>query len=205
MLIGSGLSAPAQAAYTVTLVEQGTSVVASGSGSFDTTDLVSLSHAILSGPPAFISPLFGQIVTGPTSLGFQSIDIYSGASGPGDFGLGATTNASSGNGDLVEINQRSGVGNDILDVPAGYVSGSALSDTSTYDNKTFSSLGVRPGTYEWTWGSGTHADSFTLQIGAAAVPAPPIGRGLPVLLAVGGLLFGAKLLERGKRRRLQFG
>jgi hypothetical protein len=38
-----------------------------------------------------------------------------------------------------------------------------------------------------------------------AVPAPLIGRGLPVLLAVGGLLFGAKLLERGKRRRLQFG
>jgi hypothetical protein len=37
------------------------------------------------------------------------------------------------------------------------------------------------------------------------VPAPSIGRGLPVLLAVGGLLFGAKLLERGRRRSLQFG
>jgi hypothetical protein len=37
------------------------------------------------------------------------------------------------------------------------------------------------------------------------VPAPSIGRGLPVLLAVGGLLLGARLLERGKRRRLQFG
>jgi hypothetical protein len=33
------------------------------------------------------------------------------------------------------------------------------------------------------------------------VPAPLIGRGLPVLLAVGGLLFGAKLLERSKMRR----
>jgi hypothetical protein len=33
------------------------------------------------------------------------------------------------------------------------------------------------------------------------VPAPLIGHGLPVLLAVGGILFGAKLLERGKRRR----
>jgi hypothetical protein len=34
-----------------------------------------------------------------------------------------------------------------------------------------------------------------------AVPAPLIGRGLPVLIAVGGILFGAKLLERGKKPR----
>jgi hypothetical protein len=46
------------------------------------------------------------------------------------------------------------------------------------------------------WGAN---QNFTLEIGA--VPAPLIGRGLPVLLAVGGLLFGAKLLERGKRHR----
>jgi hypothetical protein len=32
-----------------------------------------------------------------------------------------------------------------------------------------------------------------------AVPAPLIGRGLPVILAVGSMLFGAKLLERRKR------
>lgn len=37
--------------------------------------------------------------------------------------------------------------------------------------------------------------------GLAAVPAPLIGHGLPVLLAVGGLFFGAKLLERSKTRR----
>jgi hypothetical protein len=32
-------------------------------------------------------------------------------------------------------------------------------------------------------------------------PAPAIAHGLPVLLAVGGLLFGAKLLERGNKHR----
>jgi hypothetical protein len=32
-------------------------------------------------------------------------------------------------------------------------------------------------------------------------PAPPIGYGLPVLLAVGAMLFGAKLLQRGRKRR----
>jgi hypothetical protein len=35
-----------------------------------------------------------------------------------------------------------------------------------------------------------------------AVPAPPIGRGLPVVLALGGMLLGAKLLKRSRRRRL---
>jgi hypothetical protein len=34
----------------------------------------------------------------------------------------------------------------------------------------------------------------------SAVPEPPIGRGLPVLLAVGGILFGTKMLERGTKR-----
>jgi hypothetical protein len=33
------------------------------------------------------------------------------------------------------------------------------------------------------------------------VPAPLVGRGLPVLLAVGGILLGAKLLERSRKRR----
>jgi hypothetical protein len=42
--------------------------------------------------------------------------------------------------------------------------------------------------------------TFSAQIGT--VPAPLIGRGLPVLLAVGGILFGVKVLERSKKRRL---
>jgi len=45
-------------------------------------------------------------------------------------------------------------------------------------------------------------ESVTYSYTPVAVPEPG---GLPVLLTVGGLLFGAKLLERGKRRRLQFG
>jgi hypothetical protein len=57
-----------------------------------------------------------------------------------------------------------------LFVPAGYVSDSALSDTSTYANQTFISLGVTPGTYETTWGNGTN-QNFTLEIGSA-VPEP---------------------------------
>jgi hypothetical protein len=78
-----------------------------------------------------------------------------------NFGGGGTTiDADSGSGNLVTI---VGGGN-LLGVPLDYVSGSALSDTSTYDNQTFSTLGVTPGRYEWTWGSGIN-QNFTLVIG----------------------------------------
>jgi hypothetical protein len=43
------------------------------------------------------------------------------------------------------------------------------------------------------------------ELNANVVPAPLVGHGLPALLAIGGILFGAKLLERGKRHRLQLG
>jgi hypothetical protein len=36
----------------------------------------------------------------------------------------------------------------------------------TFNNATFASLGVTPGTYEWTWGTGLANQNFTLQIGA---------------------------------------
>jgi hypothetical protein len=49
------------------------------------------------------------------------------------------------------------------------------------------------------WGSGTlYMDNVVIN-NTIAAPAPLIGRGLPVLLAFGGLLLGAKLLGRGKR------
>ena len=94
-------------------------------------------------------------------------DLYNGFSGPGNFGSGCQTNASSDSGDAVGIWK----GSPILIVPQGYVSGDPLSDTSTYDNQTFVRLDVTPGVYEWTWGVGAN-QNFTLEIGAGAVPEP---------------------------------
>jgi len=51
-------------------------------------------------------------------------------------------------------------------VPQGYVSGNALTDSMTFNNATLASLGVTPGTYVWSWGSGLANQDFTLQIGA---------------------------------------
>jgi len=55
-------------------------------------------------------------------------------------------------------------------VPTGYDSGDALSDSLTFNNATFASLGVTPGTYVWTWGTGLPNQNFTLVIGGVGVP-----------------------------------
>jgi hypothetical protein len=54
-------------------------------------------------------------------------------------------------------------------VPLGYVSDSAVSDTSTYIGQTFGSLGVTPGTYRWTWGAGANQN---LTADFAVIPEP---------------------------------
>jgi hypothetical protein len=72
---------------------------------------------------------------------------------------------------------------------------------------------MMPGQPPWTWnftgGSVAAGADFELMLGSFnandhltfSVPAPAIGHGLPVVLAVGGLLFGATLLERSKKPR----
>ena len=42
----------------------------------------------------------------------------------------------------------------------GYVSDNLLSNASTYDNQTFASLGVTPGTFKWAWASGANQNLF---------------------------------------------
>jgi hypothetical protein len=182
MLVGCGLAVPtAQAGYVVTLTQEGTDVVATGSGPID---LTGLGFNFPSGAAAFISPDSGAIFTGPSS----TEDVYTGFTGPGSFGSGGGVFASSGSGDLVGINAANGV----VGVPAGYVSDGRLSDSATYAGQTFKTLGVTPGEYEWTWGNGEN-QNFTLDIG---VPVPE-----PVtwaLLLTGFAALGA--LIRSRRR-----
>jgi hypothetical protein len=161
-----GFFAPqSQAGYVVTLVEQNGNVVATGSGTIDLTDLTFQYHAE---SIAGIIPNEGVIQTGPAQ--FTSSDTYTGVTGPSNFGSGVEQLvASSGSGDMVTIGP---FGPGTIGVPDGYVSGSPLSDTSTFDNQTFASLEVTPGTYVWTWGTGADADSFTLDIVATATAAP---------------------------------
>jgi hypothetical protein len=165
VLTCSALSIPsAQAGYIVTLTQLGPNVVATGIGTINTTGLSfgGNTDAVI----GEIIPNEGDIVTGPAQLeGFAS---FTGINGPASFGNGGLTIASSGSGDIVGIVETS-----VLALPENYVSGSPLSDSSTYDNQNFASLDVTPGVYVWTWGSGATADSFTLDIGAAPAVAEP--------------------------------
>jgi PEP-CTERM motif len=162
------LSAPsAQAGYVVHLTQQGTDVVATGSGAIDLTGLTFSGSTFL---VSVITPNGPDMLTGPSiqSPAVQ-IDGYLGFTGPTNFGSGPEIFADSGSGDLVGIFTLPTLptARTPLFVPHGYVSDSPLSSTATWDRQTLSSLGATPGTYEWTWGAGAN-QNFTLVIGTAA-------------------------------------
>jgi hypothetical protein len=176
----------AQAGYIVTLRQIGPDVVAIGSGTIDLADLTLL----FSNDPtvnARLIPEVAQIVMGSTTGGNVS-DFYTGFSGPTNFGSGFITDASAGAGDSVALYNYPPFGANELGVPTGYVSGNPLSDRDIYSGQTFSTLGVTPGTYVWTWGTGVHADSFTLR----AVPDSGSTFGLLSVAFVG--LIGTRLI-----------
>ena len=183
-LVAWGLSLQsAQADYLVTLQQVGSDVVATGTGTLDLAGLTPLGANSTLGSE--IIPSGGDIATGMPVI----VSEYTGFTGPTSFGSGAATFTPISSGPIVTID---GSLND-LQVPLGYSSGDPLSDSATYSGASFTTLGVTPGTYEWTWGVGDHASSFTLQIGpAAGVPDP--GSTLSLLCAsLAGLFVAARL------------
>ena len=149
--------------YVVTVEQVGSDVVATGSGQFDLTGLTfSTTEAIAAG----MNPKLGVM-----SLAPGSIDLYLGTfSGPNGFGTAfGFTGADNSTGTTAYV---IGEFNGRLGVPGGYVSETALAtSTSTYLNATLAGLGVTPGIYTWTWGSGAD-QSFTLEIGQTAISTP---------------------------------
>ena len=150
---------PAQA-YTVTLKEVGSNVVATGHGAINLTGLTFEGSSFV-GPS--IGAAEGIIATGQAN----NLDGYSGFTGPPSFGSGIFSAPNASSGDIVGITNVIGE----IAVPLGYLSGAPLSDSMTFNNATLASLGVdTPGTYVWTWGTGLPNQNFTLIIGRAGVP-----------------------------------
>jgi len=160
-LLGLGITQSARA-YNVTLQQVGANVVATGSGALDFTPLSFINFVPAQ---AQINASGGRILTGIFENGPLE-DLYGGSiTGPTSFGSGTLTNASSATGFLVGIDGPL----DQVFVPEGIFNTQDLSGTATWNNATFASLGLTPGTYEWTWGTGEN-QNFTLQIGPASVP-----------------------------------
>ena len=182
------LGAPhARAAFVLTLSQVGANVELDGSGSFNTTSLTAqAAGAATTG----IGASFDLLLPG---FGTGSNTIYSGGiTGPHSFGSGGRFTADSATGTKAGVLQA-----DTLVIAGGYVSGSQISETATFNNTTISALGVTPGTYVYKWGSGASADTLTFYAG---VPAPAPEPSTWALLAVG--LAAAGLAARRRRARL---
>jgi hypothetical protein len=178
------LAAPAHAEFVMTVLESGSDVVMTGSGTIDTTDLDYLGWT--SGDPDLVAEQ-GIAMLGPA---FDLVSIYTGAGGISAFGTGGRVGADSGSG------SSAGIYPGIVYVPVGYVSGAALSGSAIFSNETFASLGATPGIYLDRWGSAAHADSFVLEIGPVSAPEP--GGVLLLPLPLGAMGFFA----RGRRSAL---
>jgi hypothetical protein len=171
---------PAQANFIANIDQDGLNVDATGSGSLDLTDLTfsGTETGTSVGNPR-VKPDEGVLVLGSTI----STDVYTGFTGPTNFGPGGLTNASSDTGGRVTIEFGS-----IFVVTEGYASGSFVSDSAIFDDTTIAALGLTEGTYTWTWGSGADADSYVLNVGpvSEAVPEPAsLALFAPALLGLG--------------------
>src|SRR5262245_38688555 len=109
-------------AYTVTLKEVGSDVVANGSGAINLTGLFSPGSTF--GVPA-IQPESGVIIMGPIDP--TDGTEYLGITGPPNFGSGGPFSANASSGDFVGVGGLGGV----IFVPVDYVSNTSLSDSMT--------------------------------------------------------------------------
>ena len=179
---------PAQG-FTITLKHVGSNVVVTGSGAINLTGLTFVSGGLVA--TGSMGPSIALLVVADGT----GLSQYTGFSGPSSFGPGTTIiNASSDSGDSVSIIGAAVLPGPGIFLPAGYVSGTALSGSSTYNSATFASLGVTPGRYTWTWGTGLPNQNFTLQIGPGPGPRVPDAGSTVSLL--GCALFGLAALRR---------
>lgn len=151
-------------------------VQAYASGAFDLSGLTFLydSGPCLSCPPLpdVMRPSYGVLTTGSISPS-ASVASYTGPSGPTGFGSGGGKVSMFSTGEFVGFDASLN-GPPSLYLPQGYVSGTELDGEAAWDG-TFASLGVKPGTYVWTWGSDPEQSFTIVTMGSVtSVPEPAV-------------------------------
>jgi len=163
-------SAATPSGFSVTIVESGGNVVMSASGSLNINDLT------------LVNPSAGPFGNG--GIGINNATFLLGTNGlsgaqysgftttPANFGAGGGGAQTFASGDIFGVILPSGPPYSLI-VPVGYTTGTAISGSQTFTGQTFSSMGLVPGTYSYTWGSGANADSINVVIGGAGVTPTP--------------------------------
>jgi hypothetical protein len=182
LIAGAGTAVTAQAAFIVNATETGGNVVFEGAGSIDTSAWTLFGTAGDTSPQVNAA---SALLLGPRQ---EAIRWFPGLNraGPDNIGPGTTTKGMVGQGDYVGMSWTGGGAQTVLWLAQDYVSGAVMSSSATASSSTFASLGITPGSYVWTWGTGATADSFTLNVGAVPVPAAAwlFGSGLLGLIGV---------------------
>jgi hypothetical protein len=163
--------------YTVMLEEVGSNVVANGSGDIG---IDGLGVSNVNSSPG-VQPNLPYIEVGGSSMDYV---VTANIAGPTSFGSGAYTPPSSSTGATVGIYD-----NQYIIFPTFYASDTFTSQSMIFSNANFATLGVTPGTYQWTWisGGGSEITTFTLEIGQTPIPAalPLFATGLGALGLLG--------------------
>jgi hypothetical protein len=169
---------------TLDIIQDGDNVVSTVSGAIDLAGLTFAFPAIGGTPEIHPSNAYALV-------GFGNFDVYSGISGPKSLGSDVVTFSSSSAGDPFAVEGIVGY----LWLQRGYISGTALSGSATYNDATLASLGLAPGTYLYTWSPSPGEDgSLTVQIGTTV---PEAGTWIMMLIGFAGLgpgrAFGRKV------------
>lgn len=170
LFAASLLAGAAEAGVIINFTQEGDDVMARANGWIDLNDLSfdggrvvnaavgAYTSYVVFGPPGEPDwsnpwPWFGYYFAG---------DI----SGPADFGGGDFISPTSVTGEMFGFWAP-------YYIIISFFSSGYIDCAATWENSTIGSLGLDPGTYVYTWGSGDHADSITVNIVAPAAVAAP--------------------------------
>ncbi len=167
--------------FVFTIQEEGGDVVGTGAGN------VNLSGLVTAGSDdtafAYMDASGANVAMGSTAV--TSGDAWEGPLnwGPTSFGSGSLISATSSSGNVVALDG----GEETILVPTGYVSGTSLSNSATWSGASYSTLGLTPGTYTYTWGGG---NIFTVDV----LPVPePSQYGALIFFALAALVVWRRL------------
>jgi hypothetical protein len=151
---------PARAAYIVNIYQDGANVKADGEGALNLTGLRRSFGGEQTNLATFLYSLQGWILLAPG--GPINYGSWLGVTGPSNLGnsgpINATNNTFPG---IVGVAGSFGQ----LFVPEFYSGGPLPSGTATWNNQDFTTMGISPGSYTWTWGQEAEDQKFIINVG----------------------------------------